>query len=104
MANRGPNSNSSQVRVRPFHLHAWSSVVFSYGAPSLRAFAKTCLAFPLTLSQFFITTAPAPWCDFKNVVFGELSSGISPLRPPPLRSILYSTDVWHPSDIHRRSY
>ncbi|GBE84094.1 Peptidyl-prolyl cis-trans isomerase [Sparassis crispa] len=37
MANRGPNSNSS---------------------------------------QFFITTAPAPWCDRRNVVFGEVVSGM----------------------------
>ncbi|KAI0051538.1 allergen [Auriscalpium vulgare] len=27
-------------------------------------------------SQFFITTAPAPWCDGKNVVFGEVVSGL----------------------------
>jgi len=28
------------------------------------------------LSQYFITTAAAPWCDGKNVVFGEVQDGL----------------------------
>ena len=28
------------------------------------------------LSQFFITTAAAPWCDGKNVVFGKVVNGL----------------------------
>ncbi|KAA1477395.1 Der f Mal f 6 allergen [Dentipellis sp. KUC8613] len=31
-------------------------------------------------SQFFITTAPAPWCDGKNVVFGEVVDGLEVVR------------------------
>ncbi|KAI0767583.1 Der f Mal f 6 allergen [Fomes fomentarius] len=27
-------------------------------------------------SQFFITTVPAPWCDRRNVVFGEVVRGM----------------------------
>jgi len=27
-------------------------------------------------SQFFITTAPAQWCDHRNVVFGEIVDGL----------------------------
>ncbi|TFY52089.1 hypothetical protein EVG20_g10711 [Dentipellis fragilis] len=47
MANRGPGTNSSQVRPR---------------------------------IRFFITTAPAPWCDGKNVVFGEVVEGLEVVR------------------------
>ncbi|KAI0056716.1 hypothetical protein BV25DRAFT_1831922 [Artomyces pyxidatus] len=31
-------------------------------------------------SQYFITTAPAPWCDGKNVVFGEVVSGMEVVK------------------------
>ncbi|KAI0001101.1 cyclophilin-like domain-containing protein [Russula vinacea] len=31
-------------------------------------------------SQYFITTAAAPWCDGKNVVFGEVYQGLDLVR------------------------
>ncbi|KZT00357.1 Der f Mal f 6 allergen [Laetiporus sulphureus 93-53] len=31
-------------------------------------------------SHFFITTAPAPWCDGRNVVFGEVASGMDVVK------------------------
>ncbi|EMD31044.1 hypothetical protein CERSUDRAFT_120163 [Gelatoporia subvermispora B] len=31
-------------------------------------------------SQFFITTDPAPWCDRRNVVFGEVAAGMHVVR------------------------
>ena len=58
MANRGPNTNSSQASRR-----ALVSVPCHRRPDALFCF------FPLP-AQWFITTEPAPWCDQKNVVFG----------------------------------
>ena len=32
------------------------------------------------LPQFFVTTSPAPWCDRRNVVFGEVLRGMDVVR------------------------
>lgn len=55
MANRGPSTNSSQVRFSVLQRHPASN----------------------DLPQYFITTAAAPWCDGKNVVFGEVVEGLT---------------------------
>ena len=59
MANRGPDTNSSQVRANP------------------------CSPARLTthfLTQFFITTHPCTWCDRRNVIFGECVEGMDVVR------------------------
>ena len=58
MANRGPGTNSSQVQ--------YCFLAFS--------------GFPDVLSQYFVTTVAAPWCDGKNVVFGEVIEGLDVVR------------------------
>lgn len=58
MANRGPGTNTSQVRY--FFL----------------AFSRP----PDLVSQYFVTTAAAPWCDGKNVVFGEVIEGLDVVK------------------------
>jgi peptidylprolyl isomerase len=58
MANRGPGTNTSQVRY--FFL----------------AFSRS----PDLVSQYFVTTAAAPWCDGKNVVFGEVIEGLDVVK------------------------
>ncbi|CCM05682.1 uncharacterized protein FIBRA_07913 [Fibroporia radiculosa] len=44
-------------------------------------------------SHFFITTAPAPWCDGRNVVFGEVVEGMELVR---------KIQSYHSDDILRR--
>ncbi|KAI0666521.1 Der f Mal f 6 allergen [Trametes maxima] len=46
-------------------------------------------------SQFFITTVPAPWCNQRNVVFGEVVKGMDVVR----KIEGYSSDhiLWKPS-------
>ncbi|KZT25463.1 allergen [Neolentinus lepideus HHB14362 ss-1] len=45
-------------------------------------------------SQFFITTHPAPWCDYKHVVFGEVVRGMDVVRAVAARA---SDDIlWRP--------
>lgn len=44
-------------------------------------------------SHFFITTAPAEWCDGRNVVFGEVASGMD---------VVKKIESYHSDDILRR--
>ncbi|KAI0300477.1 allergen [Multifurca ochricompacta] len=44
-------------------------------------------------SQYFITTAAAPWCDGKNVVFGEVQEGLD---------VVERVQTYASSDILRR--
>jgi cyclophilin family peptidyl-prolyl cis-trans isomerase len=32
------------------------------------------------VSQYFVTTVAAPWCDGKNVVFGEVIEGLDVVK------------------------
>ncbi|KAH9943956.1 Der f Mal f 6 allergen [Amylocystis lapponica] len=46
-------------------------------------------------SQFFITTVPAPWCDRRNVVFGEVVSGMDVVHE--IQSYASDDDLRRPS-------
>ena len=39
-----------------------------------------CLTIAIRSPQFFITTVSAPWCDGRNVVFGEVIRGMNVVR------------------------
>jgi peptidylprolyl isomerase len=58
MANRGPGTNSSQVQ--------YCFLAFSCS--------------PDVVLQYFVTTVAAPWCDGKNVVFGEVIEGLDVVK------------------------
>jgi peptidylprolyl isomerase len=69
MANRGPGTNLSQVQCCFLTSSRSSDVV----------------------SQYFVTTVAAPWCDGKNVVFGEVTEGLDVVRR--IQSYASSTDI-----------
>ena len=73
MANRGPDTNSSQVRTIPY--------------------SSACLITHPSLTQFFITTDACKWCDRRNVIFGECVEGMDVVK----RIQSYASD-----DIRRR--
>ncbi|KAI0643960.1 Der f Mal f 6 allergen [Trametes meyenii] len=84
MANRGPHTNSSQVRTAPPSSRA--KPLMDDSPFRVRARAR---------AQFFITTVPAPWCNQRNVVFGEVVKGMDVVR----KIEGYSSDhiLWKPS-------
>jgi cyclophilin family peptidyl-prolyl cis-trans isomerase len=43
------------------------------------------------VSQYFVTTVAAPWCDGKNVVFGEVIEGLDVVRR--IQGYASSTDI-----------
>jgi peptidylprolyl isomerase len=38
------------------------------------------LVLPDVVAQYFVTTVAAPWCDGKNVVFGEVIEGLDVVK------------------------
>jgi peptidylprolyl isomerase len=64
MANAGPNTNGSQVRMLNQKFHRLRLALMNF-----RPFSCNCL-------QFFLCTAETGWLDGKHVVFGSVTKGM----------------------------
>lgn len=86
MANRGPNTNTSQV--------GQASLLGRFFFQRIRiTLISDIIDIDFGSLQWFILTTPASWCDGRNVVFGEVVIGMD---------LVYRIQSYHSDDILRR--